>query len=265
MKAHDNCLLEKTLHAMRVNHLLIILASIRVMLVSHRHKFILFQDPLGTCPWMERVLQPWLDQPVASKPDKSSALTLSNGMSPTEAERAFDKMGLPFREYTRIAMIRNPYAKMAQLYYRICVTDPVWRLRHHVGLELPEFGRWLRSTKTKGVGAGYPTSASWRKYGAWSAETWCSNRITHTVRVNHAVEDLKPIFAGIGLAPAFGNRECHELGDLRLTRLYNAESSALIRDRYASDLRLYQEDPVQLRPATKRPAQQWQPSYQSVA
>lgn len=265
LKRDDGQRQEKSTHAKRVNHLLTIFASIEDMLVSHRYKFVLFPDPLGSCPWIARALHPWLDQPIASDRSKSAETTLFNDMSPAEAELSFDMMGIPFHEYTRIAIIRNPYAKMAQLYYRISITDPAWRMRQHVGLELPQFGRWLRSTRTNGVGAGYRTSARWRKFGAWSAEAWCGDQITHTVRANNAADELAPIFAEIGISPAFGDRNIHELGGRRLARLYNAETNELIRERYQSDLRLYRDEPAQLRLVSNRPARQVLPRYRSVA
>ena len=217
------------------------------MLVSHRYKFVLFSDPLGTCSWISGALQPWLDHPVTSVQRKGTETLLFQDMSPAEAALAFDKLGLDFQSYTRIAIIRNPYAKMAQLYYRIAITDPVWRGRLHLGLELPRFNRWLRSTRTNGQGAGYRMGQRWRRFGAWSADSWCKDHITHRVRAGDAAKELMPIFSGIGLSPAFGYRSIHELGRQRLARLYDQASCDLIRARYSSDLALYQSDLPKLR------------------
>ncbi len=250
---------------MRVNQLLTFLFSIRRMLVSHRNKFIVFEDPLGACPWIARSLQPWLDQPIMSDIAQVAETPFFNGMSPGEAELAFDMQGLVFRDYTRIAIVRNPYAKMAQLYYRIAMTDPVWRMRQHLGLSLPRFGTWLRQTRNSGRGAGYLNGTRWRKFGAWSADAWCGDAITHTVRASHAVADLNRIFEGLGIAPAFGHRRVHELGVQRLSRLYDNKSNMLIRQRYQSDLKLLKSETTHLHLVPTRPSRPALLPYKSVA
>jgi hypothetical protein len=235
------------------------------MLVSHGYKFIVFEDPLGACPWLGRTLQPWLDQPILGDHGRIAETPFFNGMTPGEAELAFDMHGLVFRNYARIAIMRDPFAKMAQLYYRVAMTDSVWRMRQHLGLELPRFSNWLRQTRNNGNGAGHRYSARWRKFGAWSADAWCGDSITHTVRANHAVADLNAVFKELGIAPAFGDRQVHELGAQRLSRLYDLESNALIRDRYQSDLAIQHRESFNMHnvPAvTARPALQY---YKSVA
>jgi hypothetical protein len=252
-------------HAIRANQLLTFLFSIRRMLVSHRKKFIVFEDPLGACPWIARSLQPWLDQPIMAERVRGAETPFFNGMSPDEAALAFDMQGLVFRDYARIAIIRNPYAKMAQLYYRIAMTDPVWRMRQHLGLHIPKFEHWLRHTRSTGRGAGYPGGTRWRKFGAWSADAWCGDHITHTVRASHAVGDLKEVFAGLGIAPAFGDRRVHELGAQRLSRLYDNESNKLIQKRYQSDLALLKSETTHLRLVRSAPKTTFLPGYKSVA
>lgn len=212
------------------------------MLVSHAYKFVLFHDPMGSAPWMSRALLPWLDQPVASARKFSSETTLFHGMTPEEAELAFDLMGLSFRSYTRIAIIRNPFAKMAQIYDRIAASDPLWRARENVGLSTPRFAPWLKATKPSGNGAGYKFSSRWRRYGAWSADEWCGDRISHIVRGEDAASTLLPIFQQLGLSPAFGNRPKMNWKNPRIASLYNARSRAIIQQRYQTDLALYRVD-----------------------
>ncbi len=224
------------------------------MLVSHRYKFILFPDPLNACPWVGSALRPWLDQTVVTDRVSGGDFSLFQGMSPAEARLAFEMRGLPFEDYTRIAILRNPYAKMAQLYYKIALTDPLWRMRQHVGMELPHFGRWLRTTRSNGYGAGYRGSPRWRRFGAWASQNWCGDHITHTVRADNAAAELTAIFGEIGISPAFGDRSIHEPGGGHLARLYDFDSWAFVRDRYSTDLALYRlpDQPTPLRAATER-------------
>jgi len=234
------------------------------MLISHRHRFIVFPDPLGSCQWIKPVLQPWLDQTIAPRRRSSSSTLLFDGMSPHEAELAFDFLDLPFRDYRRIAIIRSPYAKMAQLYYRIALTDPLWRARGSLGLPLPRFGKWLAQTRAHGLGAGGRTSPRWRRFGAWSVDAWCADCVTDAVQAANAVEELTQIFADIGIAPAFGERSFYDINRNRLGRLYDRSSIALIKQRYASDLKMGKFDQTFYRLGPP-PIMRTQARYQAVA
>ncbi|WP_296427363.1 hypothetical protein [Yoonia sp.] len=210
------------------------------MFVSHSCRFVVFPDPLGACPWMARALQPWLDQPVAADQHSSGAITLFDGMTPAEAELAFDIMGMPFRNYVRIAIVRNPYLKMSQLYDRIADTDRVWQLRRRLGASDPDFARWLRSTRADHVGAGHRTGPRWRRFGAWSAKEWCGDHITHIARAEFAKHDLTQAFKAIGICPAFGGRASDANYVLPVGRHYDSASTDLIRKRYDWDLSFYE-------------------------
>ena len=210
------------------------------MLISRRCRFVLFPDPMGSCHWMRRALEPWLDQPVAKAKGDSARTFFFRGMSPAEAELAFDMTGHAFRSYTRIAIVQNPYRKMAQLYDRIAATDRVWRTRHRLGLPDPNFGRWLHHTRADGTGAGYPHGPRWRRFGAWSADAWCDSRISHIVRADTAKDELDHFFRQIGISPAFACRASDQgVSQLADMSRYNATSTELIRTRYKSDLRLF--------------------------
>ena len=210
------------------------------MLVSHRHKFVLFPDPLGSCPWINRALEPWLDQPIASKSGSVSGSSFFQGMSPPEAELAFDLEGYAFRNYARIAIIRNPYAKMVQLYDRISTTDKIWRMRRGLGANQPDFARWLAMTRPNGAGAAPLGGPKWRRFGAWSAENWCGDQISHVVRAEHAEQELRPVFDSLGIAPAIGGRALDAI-ELRkpVSSRYSVAASDLIMNRYAWDMTFY--------------------------
>lgn len=217
------------------------------MLVSHSRRFILFPDPMGACPWITRALMPWIDQPLQRR--KGMGGVFFQGMSPAEAECAFDMAGYAYRNYTRIAIVRNPYKKMAQLYDRIAATDQIWRMGQRVGLSVPDFSTWLDSTRPNGNGAAFTSAGPrWRRFGAWSAADWCQDRVTHVVRAETADQDLPEIFREIGVNPIFTDRP---LDVLRLhqpvSARYDAASDRLIRERYEWDLQFYENEPADLR------------------
>lgn len=217
------------------------------MLVSHSCRFVLFLDPLGACPWVERALKPWLDQPVAGCRAATTSTYFFKGMSPAEAELAFDMSDLAFRSYTRIAVVRNPFAKMEQLYRQIAATDPIWRMRDSVGVGAPAYLRWLRSTRPHGHGAGHIGSPRWRKFGAWSARAWCGDRISHVVRAETAERDLAPILSGLGINAQLGGRA----SDLSARLIAQTEADPRVREliyaRYHWDMQFYQPSKPDLR------------------
>lgn len=161
---------------------------------------------------------------------------------------AFDLSGLPFHNYTRIAVIQNPFRRMAHLYDRIAATDPVWRLRKRAGWAVPDFGTWLENTKPDGNGAGFAVGPRWRKYGAWSAEAWADGRITHFVRAETVADDLRDVFRKMGVAPVFADKrdeqEMHRFAEMLR---YDAMTMDIIRQRYSSDLKLYHKPAPVLR------------------
>ncbi len=217
------------------------------MLISHSHRFILFPDPMGACPWVTHALMPWMDQPLQRH--KGMGGIFFQGMSPAEAEWAFDMAGYAYRSYTRIAIVRNPYTKMAQLYDRIAATDRLWRMSQRVGRTAPSFTQWLASTRPNGNGAAMTSAGPrWRRFGAWSAVDWCQDRVTHVVRAETAEQDLPEIFREVGVSPVFTDRP---LDALRLRQpvsgRYDAAAKNLIRERYDWDLQFYEAEPTDLR------------------
>ncbi len=209
------------------------------MIVSHRHRFIFFPDPAGGSARIETALRPWADQAICDTRLGTRHNTLFHGMSPAEAELAFDMMDLPFRKYTRVAVVRDPYAKMAYLYHRIAAIDPVWRVRRRLGLTIPDYQEWLRKTRPNGPGAGYRSGPRWRRFGAWSGNAWCGNHISHVVRAEAVEIDLCPILKDLGITPVFGPH-------LRTTWRQSSnhfrdhpDVGNVINNRYAWDLAFY--------------------------
>lgn len=207
-----------------------------------------FSDPLTSSSWLEATLGHWTDQAIASKRRKSQKSLLFKGMSPAEAELAFDLTGLPFHNYMRIAVVQNPFRRMTRLYDRIAATDPLWRLRRCAGRANPDFCRWLENTRPDGAGAAFPVGPRWRRFGAWSADAWADGRITHFVRAEHLAADLRYVFRELDVPP-FIAAQGERTGTLHPAELlrYDAYTMGIIRDRYRSDLMLYQNAGDQFR------------------
>ncbi|MEO1637977.1 MAG: hypothetical protein AAFU41_01860 [Pseudomonadota bacterium] len=209
------------------------------MLISHRHHFIIFPDPLESCHWIRRALAPWVDQSVASRQESKGKTAFFDGMTPSEVAAAFARDGRDFDAYARIAIVQNPYLRMAQLYDKISDQDPVWRFKERLGVPKPLFDDWLQSTRPSGNGAGNALSPRWRRHAAWSADEWCDGRIDHVIRAENAMTDLQRVFRKLGIAPAFRCRSTdqHELQKRTIDR-YASRSIATMRKRYRSDLNM---------------------------
>ncbi|WP_341367999.1 hypothetical protein [Yoonia sp. BS5-3] len=195
---------------------------------------------------MTHALLPWMDQPLQRH--KGMGSHFFQGMSPAEAELAFDMAGYAFRNYTRVAIVRNPLTKMAQLYDRIAATDRVWRMRRRVGVTVPDFTTWLAGTRPNGNGAAMTAAGPrWRRFGAWSALDWCQDRVTHVVKAETAERDLPEIFHNIGIKPHFGARPIDTLRVHQpVSARYSPEATRMIEDRYQWDLDFYGFQPAEL-------------------
>lgn len=206
------------------------------MIISHARKFIVFGDPLGAGDAVESILSPFGDVEICAHPHTSPFF---HGMSPVEAEWAFDAAGFAFHSYLRIAITENPYLRLARLYDRIAQTDTVWQLRHLAGIGPPPFSSWLKSTRADGVGGGHRNSPRWRRQGAWSSKIWESGRIDHVIRTEAVEEDMQPILAALGIAPGMTDAKQDLLArDAWLLR-YDEKSVELVSRRYAWDLAQY--------------------------
>lgn len=218
------------------------------MFISHRCQFIVFSDPFQTSDWLHRTLVPWCDQIVAPTRKKTSKSMFFNGMSPAEAELAFDLLDLPFHKYTCISVVQNPFRRMAQLYDRIVATDPIWKLRQKAGWAIPDFAEWLERTKPDGIGAGHRFAPRWQKFGAYSADAWSGGRITHHLRAENAGQDLRDVFLKMGLVPAFSRDPNSDVPDRMPEMLrYDATTMDIVRQRYSSDLKAYGKQEPRLR------------------
>jgi hypothetical protein len=209
------------------------------MFVSHRFRFIVFPNPSGSGHFLNRALAPLVDQRVGSMPGTRDNSLLFHKMTPQEAEIAFSLMGINFGNYTKIAIIENPFKRMADLYDRICLADPVWRIRSRLGIAQPTFGRWLQKTKADGVGAGTRFSPRWQRLGAWSADAWATDHIDHFLHADTAVQDLSKIFRHLTFASdtSLGIEATARMPNEQMTR-YDAASTNIIKQRYRSDLEI---------------------------
>lgn len=169
------------------------------MIVSHRHRFIFFHNPLTASSRLVRYLESWNEEPVVDFRARMPDRPFYHNMSPTEADNAFQRLGWDFLSYRRISCVRSPYTRLPALFGRIQSEDWSWRLRARLGLSTPTFVSWLGQVVPHGRGAGGPPTERWRRFGAWSIEAWCNNRLSHVIPIEKLGQHLPQLLVELGL------------------------------------------------------------------
>lgn len=209
------------------------------MIISHRCHLVLFFDPLEPCQWLQQALAPWADQPVAPGNHGTRQTPFHQDMTPAEARTAFTRAGLDFDSYTRIAVVQNPFRKLAGLYDRTRRTDPIWRIKSRAGWQVPDFRSWLISGQYGCSGPLARLAPRWRRFGALSTKTWAAGQINSFVRAEFAASDLRIAMRQLDVVPAVdlvAKQKTHRFPELLR---YDSETLAIVRRRFGADLRLY--------------------------
>lgn len=186
-----------------------------------------------------RGLLPLGDTRILPLGERDNDTPFATGMSPTEAEWAFDSAGLAYRSYLRVAVVQNPFIRMARLYEKIAQHDPLWQARERTGFGRRDFGAWLASTRPDGLGAGTKHGPRWRRFGAWSAKHWCGDMVSHVIRQEAIEDDLTTVLSILGVAPGFDHDFTRAATPLDWRSYYDDRATAIIQDRYGWDLAQY--------------------------
>lgn len=221
---------------LKLNDLFISVCEKGGMIISHSRKFIVFNDPLDSGHEIERALFPFGDVSIQALPNANGHPPFFHGMTPIEAEWAFDAAGFAFQTYLRISIVESPFARLSRLYDRIAQTDKFWQFRRLAGLGQPSFTSWLQTTKADGFGAGHRNSPRWRQYGSWSTRHWERGRVNHTIRVEEAEDDLGPVLRELGIAPSALPPRQDRFSRETLLANYTSQSSEFVSRRYGWDL-----------------------------
>lgn len=207
------------------------------MIICHSRRFIFFANPKTGSETMRALLAPYGEETVVPYRERTREHPFYPHMSPIEAEWTFDALGLAFRSYRRITCVRDPYARLVSLYRMIADVDGLWQMRRKVGIGDPGFETWLRSTRPHGRGGGGRAHQRWRRYGTWSAQHWCGDRITDTLRLETLSQDLPKLLNALDIVPPSGALPQRNARDpVDFTQWYTPRSSALVARRYAWDL-----------------------------
>ena len=214
------------------------------MIISHRHRFIFFHNPVTGSDALRRYLDAWSDEPVVDFKVRMPDQPFYHYMPPQEAESTFRKQGWHFESYARITCVRNPYTRLPALFERIKTLDPIWRIRAAFRLSLPNFDQWLTQIHPNGSGGQGSPSQVWRRFGAWSATEWCADRITHVVPIEQVARLMPPILRQLDI-PRPEDPHILSAPETQVMRLSDP-ATKLIATTYAADISAFGYGPAQL-------------------
>lgn len=205
------------------------------MIVNHSLRFVFFVNPMTGSGRLWRALLPLAEEEVAVFRARSGPEDLYRAMPPAEARRALATRGIDLGSYRSLTLVRDPFARLPDVYRRIAATDPAWRRRRDAGLGDPPFCDWVRTTSPRGRGAGGRAHEVWRRFGTWSAAVWSGGVVDHVLPVEHLDDTLPPLLSLLGLPPVdLPPSATPPPGDWRTS--YDAETAALVARRYRADL-----------------------------
>ncbi|PRX33914.1 Sulfotransferase family protein [Meinhardsimonia xiamenensis] len=225
------------------------------MIVSHSRRIVFFSFPKTGSETLRSLLAPIGEEPVLPYHSRSRLYPFYPHMPPREAEAVFRARGWDFSAYRRITVVRNPYPRLVSLYRMILEADGLWRLRRRLGLGVPDFERWLVSTRPDGRGGGGRAHQRWRRFGTWSARAWLHDAkgrplVTDVLRLERLATDLLPLLADLGLAVPAQLPMINARPRVDWRSWYGEMTRALIARRYAWDLQTFypEERPDELLP-----------------
>ena len=207
------------------------------MIISHRHRFIFFHQPLTNAGSLHNYLETWNEEPIEQIHRRTPEHPFYRHMPPAAVKKAFENLGWDFSSYRRITCTSNPYVRLSALYSRIRRHDPVWRLKTFLGLKTPNFDEWVQQLNMKQSKKDGTVSQHWRKMAAMPCETWCANLMTDVIPTERLETDLSPVLAQIKL-PCPPNIPAL-IGKAEPLAPMAAETIDLIAARYINDISEY--------------------------
>lgn len=211
------------------------------MIVSHSRRFIVFSFPKTGSESLRALLAEYGEEPVRPWRTRSRLYPFYPHMPPVEAARVFRARGWDFGAYRRITVVRNPYPRLVSLYRMIAEVDGLWQLRRRAGLPVPSFATWLAGTRPDGRGGGGRPHQRWRRYGAWSAQSWIHDAagrvlVTDVLRLENLTAELPPLLDSLRLPRPGSLPTVNARPRTRWQDWYGPAEAALVARRYAWDI-----------------------------
>lgn len=169
-------------------------------------------------------------------------------ISPLEVKLLFEQHGWDYDDYFKFTFVRNPWARQVSLYNMIYQTRAPRGLYRKIKTALnlnphPSFKQWLSQSKADGRGAGGPSDQRWQVYGAYSIANYILDKngnelVDDVIKLEEIDTKLPKLLARIGIVDADNLVIPHinRRGSKKYIDYYDAQSKALIADRYSYDI-----------------------------
>jgi hypothetical protein len=159
------------------------------MRISHKNKFIFFSFPKTGSESVRLILDPFSDVRVVTYVERSLDNPFYSHMTPLEVLAVFEAKGWDFYSYSRILVVRNPWARLVSMYEMI-YRNPLKKYYR------PSFKKWLFSIDNKELGGGGKDSEKWKRYGTYSVDNFssdfCGNRLVSDIIKLEEMQDKFP-------------------------------------------------------------------------
>ncbi|OUD09562.1 hypothetical protein BVC71_06845 [Marivivens niveibacter] len=210
------------------------------MIISHRHRFIFFHQPLTHAGHLHNYLETWNEEPIEQIHRRTPEHPFYRHMPPTAVKKAFENLGWDFSSYRRITCTSNPYVRLSALHTRINRHDPVWRMKSFIGLKTPNFDEWVKQLSHKTNSKDGTVSQHWRKMAAMPCDTWCANLMTDIIPTERLESELSTVLVQLKLPIPPNISDL--LGEPEPLVPMKRETIDFIATRYARDIAVYGYD-----------------------
>ncbi|WP_422035947.1 sulfotransferase family 2 domain-containing protein [Reyranella sp.] len=207
------------------------------MIISHRHRLIYFSIPKTGSEAVRRYLSPISEVEIVRFARRTPKKPFYSHMRPCEAQQTFAELGWEFGDYSKIATVRNPWARLASLF---AMMERQKQRRFH-----GNFSAWLSTLEP--TRPQDPTrSEKWWCHGSMTIEAFMAvpgdNCAYRAFRLEDGLERLSSYLESSGVATlgktveaVNGAPEPYDYRDY-----YTARDRALVAELYASEIERFE-------------------------
>lgn len=210
------------------------------MRISHKHKFIYYSIPKTASESVRFMLDSISDVKIVSYPQITAENPYYSHMRPCEVKRIFDAQQIDFDEYFSFATVRNPWKRMASLFYMARrYAGERWRV---------SFKEWLGSIDPENL-VSPPTNTKWYDHGLLNYATFLEpgpgarpvnkifriedglEKIIDVIRKRRDLDDWSPKILDLNVRPNAASSSYAEL--------YDDDCIEIVRTLFSSDIEAY--------------------------
>jgi len=208
------------------------------MRISHKFQFIYFSIPKTGSESIRKFLDPISDQKIVQFPEIDNNNPYYSHMRPCEIQSVFQSRDLNYNLYTRLATVRNPWARIASLYK---MTQRNWGDQLRLS-----FSEWIHTLDPTGNSTAHMPE-KWYAHGVMSMKHFLTDQkgqimVDKVFRIEDQTDELFEAFS-LMTSGRFLNQKLFHMNkadqayDWR--SMYCQEAKKRVGDLYAEDIDLF--------------------------